>query len=109
MEQQNDLGRLEKIIEQLLASFTELKKEKTQLEKKLESQEGEIVALREQLKILERDKEQVCHRVSTLITTIEKWEKENVEETGHVDVDDVAGDASTENQAANLMIPMSGQ
>lgn len=108
MDQSGDLGRLEKIIEQLLTSFSELKKEKARLESRLQGKEQEIASLKEQLAKLEQDKDQVHLRVSRLITAIENWEIENAVENEQIISDEPKDEEAAQKKATDSLMSLTG-
>ena len=79
MDHQGELGRLEGIVERLLASFDVLKKANKLLEEKVQNKEVEIHQLRKEISVLTEEKQHIYKRVDSLLATIEKWEKERVE------------------------------
>jgi FtsZ-binding cell division protein ZapB len=78
--QYEELSRLEKIIEKLLSQFGTLKEEKEQLAAELEQKEREIVELRKAAAQLKEEKSVIHGRVSSLISSLEKWEKAQTNE-----------------------------
>jgi predicted nuclease with TOPRIM domain len=78
MDHQDELGRLAGIIEKVLARFDGLKKEKKLLEETVQQKEAEAQQLRQEVSLLNEEKQHICKRVDSLLVTIEKWEEENV-------------------------------
>ena len=74
-----ELSRLENIVEKLLSQFGTLKEEKQQLEAELDRKEQEIGQLKETAAQLKEEKNVIHGRVSSLITSLEKWEKAQTE------------------------------
>lgn len=75
MEQVESLARLEEAIDKLLTTLQEMKKEKSQLEAKVEEKEQEAFELKQQLDTLQSERSRIHQRVSGLINSIDKWEK----------------------------------
>lgn len=75
MEQVENLARLEEAIDKLLAAMQELKKEKSDLEARLEGKEQEAFEFKQQLETLQSERSRIHQRVAGLITSIDKWEK----------------------------------
>ena len=75
MEQVENLARLEEAIDKLLVAMQELKKEKSDLEARLEGKEQEAFELKQQLETLQSERSRIHQRVAGLITSIDKWEK----------------------------------
>jgi len=75
MEQVESLAKLEEAIDKLLTTMQELKKEKSQLEAKLEEKEQEVFEYKQQLDTLQSERSRIHQRVAGLITSIDKWEK----------------------------------
>lgn len=71
----NDLGRLEKIVEKLMANLDTIQQEKNALAAAVRQLEEEKKGLQQELAHLKEDKEQIKKRVHTLIGSVEKWEK----------------------------------
>ncbi len=74
MSQNEDLARLESIVEKMIASFEELKQEKAGLESQLHQKNNEIRELRDTLNGLQQEKATIHDRVTGLLGSIEKWE-----------------------------------
>ncbi len=75
MEYENDLGRLEKIVEKLMANLDAIQQEKNTLAAAVRQLEEEKKGLQQELVRLKEDKDQIKKRVHTLIGSVEKWEK----------------------------------
>ncbi|MEW6595797.1 MAG: DUF904 domain-containing protein [Thermodesulfobacteriota bacterium] len=75
MGYENDLGRLEKIVEKLMANLDAIQQEKNGLAAMVRQLEEERKGLQQEVARLMEDKEQVKKRVHTLIGAVEKWEK----------------------------------
>ncbi len=75
MGYENDLGRLEKIVEKLMANLDTIQQEKNALAATVRQLEEEKKGLQQELSRLKEDKDQIKKRVHTLIGSVEKWEK----------------------------------
>ena len=75
MGYENDLGRLEKIVEKLMANLDAIQQEKNTLAAAVRQLEEEKKGLQLELSRLKEDKDQIKKRVHTLIGSVEKWEK----------------------------------
>ena len=75
MIETEDIGRLENVVGKLLADFNDLKVEKNKLESLLQQKNNEIVELQEVFDNINNERTQVHQRVSTLLSSIEKWEQ----------------------------------
>jgi hypothetical protein len=72
------LRRLEEIVEKLLLQYTGLKQEKEKLQYDLMQKNLEIRELREMTMSLQEEKNLIYERVSSLITSLEKWEEAQI-------------------------------
>ena len=75
MIETEDLGRLENVVEKLLADFNDLKVEKNKLENLLQQKNNEIEELQEAFGKVNSEQTQVHQRVSGILSSIEKWEQ----------------------------------
>ena len=75
MTETEDLGRLESVVEKLLADFNTLKNDNNELEKLLEQKNNEIKELQSTLDQVHSEQNQVQQRVSGILNSIEQWEK----------------------------------
>ena len=75
MGYEDDLNRLEKVVEKLMGSLDTIQQEKNGLLVKVQQLEEEKRGLQQELARLSEDKDQIKKRVNTLIGSIEKWEK----------------------------------
>lgn len=82
MESNEDLVRLADVVESLLAKFNRLKEEKNELARTLQQREDEIRELNDTLATLQSEKADVYQRVSSILTSIDEWEKGQGPETG---------------------------
>jgi len=104
MDHQGDLGRLEAIIEKLLVSFGELKKENRAVAAKLAEREQELAALGEENQALKEEKGQVYQRVAGLIDSIEKWEDlESIPDGGEDPAKDKSSTVPDKGGSANAL------
>lgn len=95
MESNEDLVRLADVVESLLAKFNRLKEEKNELERTLQQREEEIRDLNDTLATLQNEKADVYQRVSSILTSIDEWEKGQGSEAGTTETAD-AQETSTE-------------
>ena len=75
MEQNEDLIRLAGVVEELLASFNQLKQEKSDLLQTLDERENYIKQLQGSITRLKDEKADVSQRVSGILSALENWEK----------------------------------
>ncbi|MBU4264274.1 MAG: DUF904 domain-containing protein [Proteobacteria bacterium] len=75
MEQNDDLIRLAGVVEELLASFNQLKQEKSDLLQTLGEKENYIKELQGSITRLKDEKTDVSQRVSGILAALENWEK----------------------------------
>lgn len=75
MIETEDLGRLESVVEKLLADFNNLMIEKNKLETLLQQKNSEIEELQESFDKVHDERTQVHQRVSGILSSIEKWEQ----------------------------------
>ena len=75
MEQNEDLIRLAGVVEELLASFNQLKQEKQELLQTLDEKENNIKELQGTIARLKDEKADVSQRVSGILAALENWEK----------------------------------
>jgi predicted nuclease with TOPRIM domain len=75
MEQNEDLIRLAGVVEELLASFNQLKQEKMVLLQTLGEKENYIKDLQASIARLKDEKADVSQRVSGILSALENWEK----------------------------------
>ena len=79
MDHEDDaLSRLEHIIENLLDRFNTVQQEKIALEQKLSLKEENIAELENKLSSLQKERDELHARVTRVIDSIEKWEKNHV-------------------------------
>ncbi len=69
------LLRLEAVVQKMLGNIDELKKENNTLELQLSEKNNKIDVLEERLAAVTNDQEHISTRVSSLISSIEEWEK----------------------------------
>jgi|GEM_PF-3065098 len=80
MEQNEDLIRLAGVVEELLASFNQLKQEKGELLQLLADKENNINDLQAAVARMKEEKADVSQRVSGILSALENWEKGQDEE-----------------------------
>jgi len=80
MEQNEDLIRLAGVVEELLASFNQLKQEKGELIQLLADKESHINDLQASIARMKDEKADVSQRVSGILSALENWEKGQDEE-----------------------------
>ncbi len=74
MEQESELQRLEKFVEKLLARFSALKVEKTQLEQDVFERDLLIEELRNNISSKVTERNEISERVNKIVDQIEEWE-----------------------------------
>ena len=77
MAYDENLTRLEKIVENLLDKLDSIQQEKNKIEAALAAKEKENSDLKAELGNIRQDKDKIHERVSTLISSIEKWESQS--------------------------------
>jgi hypothetical protein len=75
MEHNEDLIRLAGVVEELLASYNQLKQEKSELLQSVKEKELHILELQNSIARLKDEKTDVSQRVSGILAVLEKWEK----------------------------------
>ena len=75
MEQDSELKRLEKFVENLLARFTELRTEKAVLLQDILDRDEIIEELRESISSKDSEQSEVTLRVGKIVDQIEEWEQ----------------------------------
>lgn len=75
MEQDSELKRLEKFVENLLARFTELRTEKAALLQDIRDRDEIIEELRESVSSKDSERSEVTLRVGKIVDQIEEWEQ----------------------------------
>ena len=75
MEQDSELKRLEKFVENLLARFTELRAEKAVLLQDIKDRDEIISELRESISSKDSERSEVTLRVGKIVEQIEEWEQ----------------------------------
>ncbi|MBI5557999.1 MAG: hypothetical protein HY885_10200 [Deltaproteobacteria bacterium] len=78
MEHNEDLARLAGVVEELLASFNQLKQEKMELVQSLKDKESHIQELQSAISRFKEEKADVSQRVSGILSALEQWEKGQV-------------------------------
>lgn len=74
MEQDNELKRLEKFVENLLTRFTELRAEKAVLLQEVRERDEIIEGLRENVSSKDTERSEISLRVGKIVEQIEEWE-----------------------------------
>ena len=75
MEQDSELKRLEKFVENLLARFTELRAEKAVLLQDIKERDEIISELRESISSKDSERSELTLRVGKIVEQIEEWEQ----------------------------------
>jgi len=75
MEQDRELKRLEKFVENLLTRFTELRTEKAVLLQEIRDRDEIIEELRESVSSKDSERSEVSLRVEKIVEQIEEWEQ----------------------------------
>jgi chromosome segregation ATPase len=68
------LLRLEDIVGRLLTKYGELKKQNEMLTAEIDEKKQELVSLQQEVSEMRGDKEEIHHRVSSILTKLEEWE-----------------------------------
>jgi hypothetical protein len=105
MEQDRELKRLEKFVENLLTRFTELRTEKAVLLQEIRDRDEIIEELRESVSSKNSERSEVSLRVEKIVGQIEEWEQslndDEFDEITPVDEEsDVETDAEEETASA---------
>ena len=79
MDYQQDLMRLEGIIEKLMTAMDKLRKEKQALIATVNDRDQEISRLQNERNGLETDRSSILDRVNQMIGTIEEWENSDAQ------------------------------
>jgi chromosome segregation ATPase len=74
MNQESELHRLERFVEKLLTTFSELRAEKAGLLQQLSDRDRQIEDLRNNLSTQEMERGEISQRVGKLVEQIEEWE-----------------------------------
>ncbi len=69
------LTRLEDIVGRLLSQHAELKKQNEMLAAEVDEKKQELGRLHDKILEMHGDKEEVHHRVSSILTKLEEWEQ----------------------------------
>ncbi len=75
MEHNENLARLEGLVEKLIGRHNLLKKEKDEMLVQLQEKQQEILELQERVKSLQEDRSEMHNQVTGLIDRIGEWEK----------------------------------
>ena len=92
MASDKEFIRLEKYIERLLSGYSELKKQKQDIELRLIELQTENKKYKQELDSLDSDRGVMRDRVTSLIGQIEQWETEIEEEEGSDNSSDEDGE-----------------
>lgn len=68
------LLRLEDIVGRLLTKYGELKKQNEMLTAEIDEKKQELARLQQEVAEMHGDKEEIHHRVSSILTKLEEWE-----------------------------------
>jgi len=71
----SDFSKLEAVVEKLLASLNSIKEEKVDLQRQIADKDLKIQELEKEIASLNDDQKKIGDRVSSLIGSIEDWEK----------------------------------
>lgn len=74
MSQESELQRLERFVEKLLVSFSELRAQKAGLVEQLRERNQQIEELRNNVNAQEMERGEISQRVGRLVEQIEEWE-----------------------------------
>ena len=95
MEHEEDLGKLEENVEKLLNSLDSVQDDRVKLKADIEVLELEKKTLEEEVSQLKEEKGLILKRVTALIGSIEKWEREATETPVSDNVDKVNAEDDT--------------
>jgi chromosome segregation ATPase len=88
------LLRLEAVVQKMLGTINELKKSKLELEGQIHDRDIKIGELENKLAAVNSDQEKISSRVTSLISSIEEWEKNDMMGVeGPADIADVSDSA----------------
>lgn len=76
MARDSELIRLEEYVDKLLGEFSSVKAEKQRLEELLKEQKVENKRLADALNSVDSERTDVCDRVTSIISRLERWESE---------------------------------
>jgi peptidoglycan hydrolase CwlO-like protein len=76
MSHQEDFAKLEAIVERLLQTVDELRRQNSELQGALSDKEGELRVMREEAGSLHEERKDILSRVTKLVDSIESWENE---------------------------------
>lgn len=76
MSHQEDFAKLETIVERLLQTVDELRRQNSELQGALSDKEEELRVMREEAGSLQEERKDILSRVTKLVDTIESWENE---------------------------------
>lgn len=100
MEQDSELKRLEKFVENLLARFTELRAEKAALLQDIRDRDEIISELRESISSKDSERSEVTLRVGKIVEQIEEWEQSlEQKETGETSLAEEESEEEEESPA----------
>lgn len=69
------LTRLEDIVGRLLSQYTECKKQNEMLAAEVAEKNQELLRLNDKILVMDKDKDEVHHRVSSILTKLDEWEQ----------------------------------
>lgn len=91
MEYEEDLKKLESNVEKMLRNLDSAQEDKMRMRADIARLEEDKKELEERIKILKEEKKSIHQRVSTLLGSIEEWEKSAAQETVLPSSVDVSG------------------
>lgn len=100
------LSRLEDIVGRLLSQYAELKSENVMLAAEVEDKKQELGRLQEKVLEMNGHKEEVHHRVSSILTKLEEWEisKVDSEPLGEEEIQEVSAPQESQKQLFNTSV-----
>ena len=100
------LSRLEDIVGRLLSQYAELKSENDLLAAEVEDKKQELGRLQDKVLEMNGHKEEVHHRVSSILTKLEDWEISKVDSgsIGEEETQDVPTPQESQKQLFNMSV-----
>ena len=99
MEQDKELKRLEKFVENLLTRFTELRAEKAALLQEIRDRDAVIEELQDNVSTKDTERSEISLRVGKIVQQIEEWEQ-SLDESEFEDISQEGGSADSEVEKA---------
>ncbi len=100
------LSKLEAVVKKMLGNIDELKSENGSLQSQIQTKDAKIEELESKISAMTSDQDAINTRVSSLISSIEEWEKNDekvvAETTQSAEIPESAIEASKEKQEGQL-------